>query len=263
LSDRGEFCGPDGQDGHVSEPVSSRPTSDDLLDRAVRAINGGDRATADELASQVLAYDEANVEAEELLAAPADHGELRRISLLFADLVDSTKLSTRIEPETYRLVVGRYRDEVQRIVAQYEGHISDAKGDGLLALFGHPQPHENDVRRAVQAGLDITRAVARLSDQVQRRFGFDVNVRVGIHRGLVYLDTAADEVYGFAVNLASRMCSIAEPGAVALSEAVAQLVRDSFELEPGPPQAVKGVDGLIVPFRVIVEREPTPVARGR
>jgi class 3 adenylate cyclase/tetratricopeptide (TPR) repeat protein len=233
-----------------------------LLDRAVRAINGGDRATADELAGRVLAVDQANAEAEQLLAAPADHGELRRLTLLFADLVDSTQLSTRIEPETYRTVVGRYRDEVLRIVTQYDGHIGEAKGDGLLALFGHPQPHEYIVRRAVQAGIEITREVASLSDRVQRRFGFDINVRVGIHRGLVYLDIDHDEVYGFAANLAARICSIAEPGTVAVSEAVEQLVRDNFEFEARPPQSVKGVDGLIVSYRPTAEREPMPVSIG-
>jgi class 3 adenylate cyclase/tetratricopeptide (TPR) repeat protein len=246
----------------VTDPAASRPTIDDLLDRAIRAINSGDRAAADELASRVLAVDQANVEAEELLAAPADHGELRRLTLLFADMVDSTQLSTLIEPETYRLVIGRYRDEVLRIVNQYEGHIGETKGDGLLALFGHPQPHENDVRRAVQAGLDITHQVERLSEHIRRRFGFDISVRVGIHRGLVYLDTDHDDVYGFAVNLASRMCSIAEPGNVLVSAAVEQLVRDRFELERQPPQRVKGVDGSIVPYRAIAEREPSPASLG-
>lgn len=185
-----------------------------------------------------------------------DHGELRTLTLLFADMVDSTQLSTRIEPEAYRTVVGRYRDEVRRIVNQHDGHISAIKGDGLLALFGHSQPHEYDVRRAVQAGLDITREVARLSDQVRRRFGFDISVRVGIHRGLVYLDTANDEVYGFAVNLAARMCSIAEPGTVAVSDAVEPLVRKDFEFEPRTPQTVQGVDGLLVSYRLIAERQP-------
>ena len=71
---------------------------------------------------------------------------------MFADLVDSTALSTRIEPETYRTVVSRYQHEVSGIVDRYEGHITSIKGDGLLAVFGHPKAHENDVRRAVAAG---------------------------------------------------------------------------------------------------------------
>ena len=224
----------------MTDPGHDRSAIDELLDRAVRAINGGDRATADALAGQVLAVDEINVDAEELLAAPADHGEIRRITILFADLVDSTELSTRIEPETYRTVVGRYRDEVLRIVNSYGGHIGNTKGDGLLAVFGHPHAHENDAWRAVEAGLEITREVARLSMRVRRRFGFDIDVRVGVHRGLVYLDTAQDDVYGLAANLAARLCSIADPGTVAVSEAVERLVRDNFMFEARPDERGQG-----------------------
>ncbi|MGV0802777.1 adenylate/guanylate cyclase domain-containing protein, partial [Mycolicibacterium elephantis] len=85
---------------------------------------------------------------------------------------------------------------------------------------------------------------------------------VGIHRGLVYLDTAQDDVYGFAANLAARMCSIAAPGTVAVSDAVERLVRDTFELEAGEPHRVKGIDAELIPYRPIGEREITSVSSG-
>jgi class 3 adenylate cyclase/tetratricopeptide (TPR) repeat protein len=242
--------------------LSPQPTIDELLDRAVRAINRGDRAAADALAGQVLAVDRSNPDAGELLAAPDDGGEIRRLTMLFADLVDSTALSTRIEPEVYRTVVGRYRDEVLQVVNRYEGHIGSTKGDGLLAEFGHPKAHENDAHRAVQAGLDITREISALSERVRRRFGFDISVRVGIHRGLVYLDTAQDDVFGFGANLAARMCNLAEPGTVVVSETIERLVRDEFDLEALPPKAVKGVDGLMVHYRAVAEREVKSSPRG-
>jgi class 3 adenylate cyclase len=235
--------------------VSAQPTIDDLVDQAVRALNQGDRPTADALADQVLQVDRGNADAEELLAAPADSGEIRRMTIIFADLVDSTALSTRLEPEVYHTVVGRYRDEVLRIVDRYEGHVGSTKGDGLLAVFGHPKAHENDVRRAVLAGLDITREVSTLSERVRTRFGFDISVRVGIHRGLVYLDTVQDDVYGFAANLAARMCSLAEPGTVAISETIERLVSNAFEVEALPAKTVKGVDGFIVHYRAVAERD--------
>ena len=231
-------------------PGETGASIDELLDRAVRAINEGDRATATALAGQVLAVDRGNPEAEDLLTAPARYGEIRRLTIMFADLVDSTALSTRLEPETYHTLVGRYRDEVRRIVDRYEGHISSIKGDGLLAVFGHPKAHEDDVRRAVTAGLDITRAVAQLSDQAEHKFGVAIKVRVGIHRGLVYLDTEQDDVYGFAANLGARISGLAEPGTVAVSDAVAPLVRDSFELRTGAPVAVKGIPAPINSYRV-------------
>ena len=227
---------------------------DELLDRAVAAINRGDRAAATALAGQVLAADGANAEAEDLLAAPSDPGEIRRLTIFFADLVDSTVLSTRVEPETYRLLVGRYRELVLRAVQRYEGHIGNTAGDGLLAVFGHPIAHEDDVRRAVQAGLEITREVARLSEQAQRRFGIEINVRVGVHRGLVYLDTAQDDVYGLAANLAARVSGLAPPGAVVVSDAVEMLIRNDFELQARPAALVKGVEEPVVHYRVLAER---------
>ncbi len=232
-----------------------RRTIDDLLDSAVDAINSGDRATASALAEQVLAVDSGNRDAEDLLAAPAaGAGGLRRLTLLFADVVDSTALSTRIEPEIYYTVIGRYRHVVNEVVERYEGHVSSTKGDGLLAVFGHPKAHENDVRRAVQTGLDITREVARLSARVRSRFGFDISVRAGVHRGLVYLDVAHDDVYGFGANLASRVSGLAPPGSVVISGAIAPLVRDHFELEVQPAQLVKGVEEPVDHYLVVGER---------
>jgi class 3 adenylate cyclase/tetratricopeptide (TPR) repeat protein len=238
----------------VSTPKRPHPI-DDLLDRAIEAINSGDRTTASVLAEQVLAVDSGNQDAEDLLAAPAaGSGELRRMTILFADVVDSTALSTRLEPETYRTVIGRYRQLVNDVVNRYEGHVCSTKGDGLLAVFGHPKAHENDVRRAVQAGLDITRDVARLSERVSSRFGFDISVRVGVHRGLVYLDVAQDDVYGLGANLASRVSGLAPAGCVVVSGATAPLVRDHFDLEVRPAQPVKGVDEPLDHYVVVGER---------
>ena len=117
-----------------------RASIDELLDRAVAAINHGDRAAATALAGQVLSVDRDNIDATDLLDAPGDGGEIRRLTILFADLVDSTALSTRVEPETYRLLVGRYRDVVLGVIDRYGGHVGSTKGDGLLAVFGHPIP---------------------------------------------------------------------------------------------------------------------------
>ena len=235
---------------------------DELLDRAVAAINRGDRVTATVIAGHVLAVDEKNADAEDLLASPGDEGEIRRLTILFADLVDSTALSTRVEPETYRLLVGPYRDLVLGIVNRYEGHVGSTKGDGLLAVFGHPKAHENDVRRAVLAGLEYPR-VERLSEQAKRRFGIEITVRVGVHRGLVYLDTAQDDVYGLAANLAARVSGLAPPGTLVVSDAVAPLVQDSVELQSRPAAAVKGVEGLIAHHLVLGERaEPARITRG-
>lgn len=235
---------------------------DQLLDQAVAAINRGDRAAGTALAEQVLAADRVNAEAEDLLAAPANAGEIRRLTILFADLADSTELSSRIEPEGYRMLVGRYRDLVHSMVHRFEGHVSAHQGDGILAIFGHPTAHEDDARRAVLAALEISRRLAGLSEQAQRRFGVGLGVRVGVHRGLAYLDTANDDVYGLAANVAARVSGLASPGAVVVSESVALLIRNTFELEARPPAAVKGVDGLITHHLVVDERaQPAMIVR--
>jgi class 3 adenylate cyclase/tetratricopeptide (TPR) repeat protein len=229
----------------------------------VAAINRGDRATATKLAGQVLTVDRDNTDAAGLLAAPAGSGEIRRMSMLFADMVDSTVLSTRLEPEDYRIVMGRYREDVQRIVDHFEGYTGLTAGDGQLVVFGYPRAHENDAQRAVAAALEITRAVTALSQLTRRRFGVDIAVRVGVHRGVVYLDTGKDEVYGLGANLASRVSSLAPPNSVVVSAVIAPLVRFGFDLAERPPAPVKGVDGLINHFLVVGERfAPDRVLRG-
>jgi class 3 adenylate cyclase len=148
-------------------------------------------------------------------------------------------------------------------VHRFEGYISARQGDGLLAVFGYPIANEDDARRAVHAGLEIVHQVARLSEQAQRRFGIGVSVRVGVHRGLVYLDSAEGDVYGSGANVAARVSSLAPPGSMVVSDAVAPLVRASFELEGRPAAAAKGVGGLIVHHQVLGERvERARVGRG-
>ncbi len=220
------------------------------------AINRGDRVTATALADHVLAVDHGNTEAEDLLAAPDDRGEIRRLTILYVDLVDSALLSSRATLDTYGKLVARYRDVVLEIVNRFDGHIGSPTGEGLLAVFGHPRAHEDDVRRAVLSGLEITREVARLGEQFRHRFGMDIAARAGVHRGVVYLDTAQDDVYGLGANLAARVSGLAPPGTVVISDAVAPLIRNTFELVPREPAAVKGVAELIAHHRVLGERAP-------
>lgn len=242
--------------------VNSQPTIEELLDRAVEALNRQDHSTAKSLAGQVLAVDRDNLEAEEVLSASDDGCVVQRLTLLFVDLVDSTALSTRLDPETYRNVIRRYRDEVHRIVGSYEGHIGSAQGDGLLITFGHPTPHENDAHRAVSAGLDMTAEVAALSRRFRRKFGFDVAIRVGVHRGVVTIDPVRDEVIGVGANFASRVCDLAEPGTVAVSEPVKRVLREDFTLQARPPRAVKGFDKPLEHYRVLAERTEAPLLNG-
>jgi class 3 adenylate cyclase/tetratricopeptide (TPR) repeat protein len=242
--------------------ADGRETSiDDADDRAALVVSRGDGKAATTSADSMFAVDEPGMPAEDPLALPAHAGQIRRLTIVFADLVDSTVLSTRVEPERYRTLIGRYHDEVLRIVDRYEGHIDSTKGDGLLAVFGYPKAHEDDARRAVLAGLAIAREVSRIAEISKRKWGIEMAVRVGVHRGQVYLDTERGDVYGLAANLAARVSGLASPGAVVVSGAVEPLVRNTFELEALQPAAVKGVEELIAHHRVIGERlEPVKEA---
>ena len=204
-----------GREGGHRRIVSDKEayaSSDELLDRAVRAINLGDRKTADALAGQVLAVDGGNPDAEELLAAPGDSGEIRRLSILFADLVDSTALVDQSRdrglPHRRRAVSRRGKPNRKRLRRPHRVHPGRRSAGGVRPSRG---PRERRAPRRLRRTRHHQRD-QRAQRACATRFGFDISVRVGIHRGLVYLDTAQDDVYGLGANLAARVCSIAAAG---------------------------------------------------
>ena len=187
-------------------------------------------------------------------------GELRRLTILFCDVVGSTELSGRWEPETYRELMTRYRSVCREVIeTEFEGHIVQIKGDGILSVFGFPVAHENDAERAVRAGLALVRAVRKLSPRGTND-DQSLEVRVAVHNGPLYVDLDEDDVYGLAANVGARLQAIAAPGTVVLSDEVRKLVEDLFEIEPGDPQMVKGVTDPLQPFRVVGEQR-APVQR--
>ncbi len=178
-------------------------------------------------------------------------GELRRLTIMFCDVVGSTELSGRQDPETYRELMRGFRAACRDVIeSRFEGHIVYLKGDGTLATFGFPLAHENDAERAVRAGLALVRAVHKLRPAA----GEPLDVRVAVHHGPVYLDFHDDDIYGLAANVGARLHSLAEPGTVVVSDDVRQLVEDRFDVEAGEPQSVKGLAEPLLPFRVIGER---------
>jgi class 3 adenylate cyclase len=234
---------------------------DELLVRAVEAVNRGDLKDAHALAEQVLADDTGNLDASTLLATESQPtAEVRRITVMFCDLVGSTSLSGRLDPELYHGILIRYRKLATAIVAEHHGgFVSGFKGDGMLALFGYPVVHGNDTERGVIAGLEIAQEVQTLSDQVADTIGSPLAVRAALHRGLLYIDPEQDDVYGLAANVAARLQELAKPGEVVVSDEVRLLVAGQFELEAGTAQLVKGVDLPLQPFTVIGRRSTEPM----
>lgn len=247
----------------MTDATSPTASIDHLVARAVGALNRGDVTIAHDLAEQVLAADASNRDAVAILDVENASGdELRRLSLLFCDLVGSTELSARQEPELYRTLVKRYKAVCREAIEErYLGHISHFAGDGVLAVFGLPTPHENDAERAVRAGLDILRELRVLSAEVEAAVGERLEARAAVHKGLVFVDLGEDEVYGLAANVAARLQTLAPPGTVVVSEEALEIVGALFETVAEPAQRVKGVDEPLRPYRVVSERVQVP-ARG-
>ena len=119
-------------------------------------------------------------------AAPASSdAERRQLTVLFCDLVDSTRLSSQLDPEDLREVVRAYQDTCAKVIARFEGHIAQYLGDGLLVYFGYPQAHEDDAQRAVHTGLAMLEAMRQLNSRLGQEQHVQLAMRVGIHTGLV------------------------------------------------------------------------------
>lgn len=161
----------------------------------------------------------------------------RYLTILFSDLSDSTRISSRLEAEDYSDLLARLREIYHRVIAEHGGVVSQISGDGMLAVFGHPEPREDDGRRAVEAALELHAAAE----------GLDLKLHSGIHAGLVLLH-AGDEVrgrfelLGTATNIASRLCGLAEAGQILVSEATLGPERHLFETSERSHLVLKGKD---------------------
>lgn len=186
-------------------------------------------------------------------APAASEGERRQLTVMFCDLVGSTALSERLDPEELRTVVRAYQDAAGDVIQRLEGHVAQYLGDGLLAYFGYPRAHEDDARRAVRAGLEIAAAVEALSGRLAAEMRVTLAVRIGIHTGLVVVGEVGGRArqeqlaLGGAPNVAARVQALAEPGTVVISGATARLVPGLFVLRDLGPAALRGV---ATPLRV-------------
>jgi class 3 adenylate cyclase/tetratricopeptide (TPR) repeat protein len=169
--------------------------------------------------------------------------ERRQLTVLFCDLVGSTELAARLDPEDLCEIMSAYHRATAAVVERFGSHVARFLGDGALAYFGWPRAHEDDAERAVRAGLELVGAVARLQPHLEVR----LQARVGIATGqvvvgdLVREGAARDEaVVGDTPNLAARLQARAEPGSVVISQATRRLVGGLFELTDLGPQPLKG-----------------------
>jgi len=178
-------------------------------------------------------------------ARAAQGAERRHLTVLICDLVGSTALTARLDPEDMGAVIDAYHAACARITLSYDGFLADFRGDGILAYFGYPRAHEDDAERTVRAGLDIIAAVARL----ETRAGEPLSVRIGIATGIVVVGDLGDgegklrehAVVGDAPNLAARLQTVVEPNTVVVAESTRRLLGDLFRLRDLGKHPLKGI----------------------
>src|SRR6516165_4726749 len=183
----------------------------------------------------------------------ADSAERRQLTVMFCDLVGSTALSARFDPEELREELRAYQIAVSGVVARYDGFVAKFMGDGVLAYFGYPRAHEDDADRAVRAGLEIEAAVTSLETRGTERLA----VRIGIATGLVVVGDLVGEgsaqeqaVVGETPNLAARLQALAEPGQIVLAGVTRRLIGDLFRLTDLGRQTAKGFAEPVEAFAV-------------
>jgi class 3 adenylate cyclase len=178
--------------------------------------------------------------------ARTETAERRQVTVMFSDLVGSTALSARMDPEDLREIISAYQKCVAETVQRFGGFVAKYMGDGVLLYFGYPQAHEDDAERAVRAGLELVEAISALPSAVP------LQTRVGIATGLVVVgdligsgEAQARGIVGETPNLAARLQGVAEPNMVVIAEATRKLLGGLFELRDLGPKDLKGLAGPV------------------
>ena len=200
-----------------------------------------------------IALDHPNPGSEANSSSPA---ERRRLTVMFCDLVGSTELSGRLDPEELHDLIRQYQQTCADVIGRYGGHVAQFLGDGLLVYFGYPLAHEDDARRAVSAGLDIVTAIFQLRERLAK----SLQVRVAIHTGLAVVGKLGDgtnpdalAIAGETPNIAGRLQSLADPGTVIISASTYQLIQGFFLCRSLGAPTLKGVAAPIELYSVIEE----------
>jgi class 3 adenylate cyclase/energy-coupling factor transporter ATP-binding protein EcfA2 len=192
-------------------------------------------------------------------APPPPDAERRQLTVMFCDLVDSTRLSSQLDPEDWRDVVREYQRVCTDVIQRYDGYIAQLLGDGLLVYLGYPHAHEDDAQRAVRAGLGMLAALGDLNRSLQPAKGVQLAIRVGVHTGLVVVGEMGGAgrqeqlALGEVPNIASRIEGLAAANMVAISEATYRLVQGYFACQDLGVQTLRGVAEPLHVYHVLSE----------
>ena len=195
-------------------------------------------------------------------------GERRIVTMLFCDVSGSTAAAGKLDPEEWAEIINGAFDLLIAPVYRYEGTLARLMGDAILAFFGAPIAHEDDPQRAVLAGLDIIQGIEPYREQVQSKWGLDLQVRVGINTGLVVVGEVGSDLrveytaLGDAINLAARMEQTAQPGTVQLTDDTRKLIAPLFEFEDLGGIDVKGKSEPVQAYQVLRAKSAPGRLRG-
>jgi class 3 adenylate cyclase/tetratricopeptide (TPR) repeat protein/type II secretory pathway predicted ATPase ExeA len=195
-------------------------------------------------------------------AAGSLEAERRQLTVMFVDLVDSTPLTERFDPEDMRHLLGVFHQACASAIETHEGHIAQYLGDGLLVYFGYPDAHEDDAVRAVLAGLAVISALHQANDRIEAEYGVRLHMRIGIETGLVVAGEIGagsslhrQAVVGETPIVAARLQSLALPDAIVVGPATERLIQGSFLLENLGWRELKGVSDPIQVYRVLAQTD--------
>ena len=175
----------------------------------------------------------------------------KTVTALFCDLVGSTSLGERTDPENLRALLERYFAVMRAALERHGGTVEKFIGDAVVAFFGVPVIREDDALRAVRAAFDMQRDLAALNRELSQRWGVELALRIGVNTGEVLVSGAAEHTVGDAVNVAARLEQAAGAGQVLVGEATWRLVREWVESESMPPLELKGKQETVPAWRVL------------
>jgi len=228
------------RDNDIDREVLHRLTGEDLRELGIASV-GHRRRLLDAIRALPNGAPQPFTEPAPAAVVASNDAERRQLTVMFCDLVGSTPLSTRFDPEDLRELIGVYHRAVAGTVTRFAGFVAKYMGDGVLVYFGYPEAHEDDAERAVRAGLAVIDAVNRLATPEA------LNVRLGIASGLVVVGDligagAAQErgVVGETPNLAARLQALAQPGTLVIADSTRRQIGALFEIEDLGLRALAG-----------------------
>ncbi len=195
-----------------------------------------------------------------LISRSALTGERKQVTVLFVDVVGSTAIAEKLDPEEMHRILDQAFELILEEIHEYEGTVTQFLGDGLMALFGAPVAHEDHAVRAVHAALGIQRAASEYGTRLRDQRGIEFKIRIGLNTGLVVVGAIGNDLrmdytaIGDTTNLAARMQQHAAPGTVLLAEPTYRLIGGYFETRPVGPLTVKGKSVPIESYEVLVAR---------